>query len=69
MIKKKIWERIIPLSQADRNFDIKFWQAQGARVRFRVAWNMVVDYYRMKGLDMNELRLDESKERLLRRRK
>jgi len=69
LIKKKIWERIIPLSQADRNFDIKFWQAQGARVRFRVAWNMVVDYYRMKGLDMNELRLDESKERLLRRRK
>lgn len=51
--KKKIWERIVPLSEAGRSFDIKFWQAQGARVRFRVAFDMLKDFYRMRGKKIN----------------
>jgi hypothetical protein len=43
---EKIWERIIPLSKASRSWDIRFWQAQGARMRFRAAWQMTIDYYK-----------------------
>jgi len=65
-MKKKIWERIVPISKADRSFDIEFWQAQGARVRFRVAFDMLKDFYRMRGKKINAhtLRLQRSVENL-----
>jgi hypothetical protein len=50
---KKIWERIVLLSKADRSFDIEFWQAQSASARFRVAFDMLKDYYRLKGKKIN----------------
>lgn len=50
---KKFWERIVPLSKADRSFDIKFWQAQGSRVRFRVAFDMLKYFYLMRGKKIN----------------
>lgn len=50
---KKIWERIGPISKADRSFDIKFWQAQSAGMRFRAAFDMVQDFYRLKGKRIN----------------
>lgn len=50
---KKIWERIVPLSKADRSFDIKFWQAQGARIRFRVSFDMLKYLYLMRGKKIN----------------
>ena len=66
MRKKKIWERIVPISKADRSFDIKFWQAQGARIRFRVAFDMLKDFYRMRGKKINAytFRLQRSVEAL-----
>jgi len=65
-MKKKIWERIVPISKADRSFDIEFWQAQGARVRFRVAFDMLKDFYRMRGKKINAhtFRLQRSVENL-----
>ena len=50
---KKIWERIVPLSKAGRKFDIEFWQAQKSYVRFRVAFDMLRDFYRLKGKKIN----------------
>ncbi|MDP3732402.1 MAG: hypothetical protein Q8R31_05180 [Candidatus Omnitrophota bacterium] len=50
---KKIWERITPLSKVDRSFDIEFWQAQSASVRFRAAFDMLKDFYRLKGKKTN----------------
>ncbi|MCX7661566.1 MAG: hypothetical protein N2Z79_02635 [Candidatus Omnitrophica bacterium] len=53
MQKRKIWERKTSLSKADRIFDIKFWQAQGSKIRFRVAFDMLKDYYLIKGKRIN----------------
>lgn len=50
---KKVWERIVPLSKADRSFDIQFWQARSASMRFRVAFDMLNDLYRLKGKKIN----------------
>ncbi len=63
---KKIWERIAPLSKADRSFDIEFWQAQSASVRFRAAFDMLKDFYRLKGKKTNAytLRLQRTVENL-----
>lgn len=52
-MRKRIWERIIPLSKATREWDIEFWQAQSASVRFRVAFDMLRDFYRLKGKKIN----------------
>jgi hypothetical protein len=62
---KKIWERIVPISKADRKFDIEFWQAQSASMRFRVAFDMLKDFYRLKGkkIDAHTFRLQRSIER------
>jgi hypothetical protein len=50
---RKIWERMVPLRQADRSWDVCFWQAQGARVRFRVAFDMLRDFYNVRGMKIN----------------
>ena len=67
MIKrKKIWERIVPLSKADRSFDIEFWQAQSSSARFRAAFDMLKDFYRIRGKKINAhtFRLQRSVENL-----
>lgn len=52
-MKKKVWLRVVPLDKADRSFDVKFWQAQGSKVRFRVAFDMLKDFYLMRGKKIN----------------
>lgn len=66
MKKKKIWEQIIPLAKADRSFDIKFWQAQGYTVRFNAAFNMLQDFYKIRGkkINANTFRLQRSIENI-----
>lgn len=63
---KKWWIRKVPLSKADRSFDIKFWQAQGSRVRFRVAFDMLKDFYLIRGkkINVHTFRLQRSIEHL-----
>lgn len=65
-IKKKIWERIVPITKTDRSWDIKFWQAQGSIKRFRVAFDMLKDFYRLRGKKINAhtFRLQRSIENL-----
>jgi hypothetical protein len=55
-------ERMTKLEDLDRSFDIAFWQAQDSTARFAAAWELVVDYYRFKGKDASELRLQRSVE-------
>jgi hypothetical protein len=64
--RKKIWERIAPISEAERSFDIEFWQAQGAVIRFRVAFDMLKDFYRLrrKRINAHTFRLQRSIENL-----
>jgi hypothetical protein len=45
------------IEDLDKSFDIEIWQKQGSQEIFKVAWSMVVDYYKFKGFDLNELRL------------
>ena len=64
--KRKVWERLIPLSKATNNWDIDFWQSQKPEVRFRTAWSLVVDSYKLKGkkTDANTFRLQRSVENI-----
>ena len=52
------------ISEMDRSFDIEFWQAQSADMRFEVGWQLVVDYYQFKGKNLDELRLQRTVENL-----
>jgi hypothetical protein len=65
---KKIWERIVPLSKADRTFDIEFWQAQSASARFRAAFDMLKYFYKLKGerINAHTFRMKKSVEHLKR---
>jgi len=50
---RKIWERLVPLSKADRSWDVRFWQAQGAGMRFRAAFDMLKESYLLRGGKIN----------------
>jgi hypothetical protein len=48
------------IKDMNREFDIAFWQAQSAEARLRAGWELVEDYYAMKGLPKDELRLQRT---------
>lgn len=48
------------LEDMDRSFDIDFWQAQTDEARLQAAWELVVDAWKLKGRDPDELRLQRS---------
>jgi hypothetical protein len=50
---REIWERIVPLRKANRSFDLKFWQTQSTSMRFRVTFDMLKDFYRLRGKKIN----------------
>ena len=49
----------VALKDADRCFDVAFWQAQDTTARFNAAWELVEHYLRREGRE-NELRLQRS---------
>ncbi|HAJ34784.1 MAG TPA: hypothetical protein DCL15_03685 [Chloroflexi bacterium] len=60
MDKARFVERKGKLSELDRSFDLAFWQAQTPEARFEAAWEMIVRYANVKGLDVRQLRLQRS---------
>lgn len=52
----------------DREFDVQFWQGLTSEARANAVWEMVVDYWTMKGKTSDELRLQRSVESIQRRR-
>lgn len=50
----------------DREFDIQFWQGLTSEARANAVWEMVVDYWQMKGKTRDELRLQRSVENIQR---
>ena len=50
-----VMERLTRLENADRSFDIEFWQRQGDAAIFAAAWEMVVFANEFKGRDASEL--------------
>ena len=72
MISEKedfVMERFGKLKDLDRSFDIEYWQRQGDAAIFRAAWEMVEFYYRDRGLDLNELKLQRTVENFQRSKK
>ncbi|MBC8115642.1 MAG: hypothetical protein H7062_14760 [Candidatus Saccharimonas sp.] len=55
-------ERFTRIEDADRSFDLAFWQSQSDAARFAAAWELVVTAHRWKGGSPNELRLQRSVE-------
>ena len=49
-----VMERLTRLADADRSFDIEFWQRQGDAAIFAAAWEMVVFAHKFKGRDVSE---------------
>ncbi len=48
------------IDDLDRSFDLDFWQGQSSEARFDAAWELIVHYARVKGLDVRQLRLQRS---------
>lgn len=44
----------------DKIFDLKFWQSQPAKIRFLVAWELILQVYRQKGTDVGGLSIQRS---------
>ena len=52
--------RLIKRDKDDRSFDLEFWQRLTPTVRFKAAWEMVVNYELNQGKTHAELRLNRS---------
>ena len=61
-----VMERFGRLHDADRSFDVAYWQQQGDAAIFEAAWELVEFYHRAQGMDADELRLQRSVENLQR---
>ena len=55
-------ERFGKIEDLDRDFDLKFWQAQSDTLRFAAAWELVVQAFIIKGRDVSQLRLQRTVE-------
>ena len=62
MKKRKpiIAERIVKLEDADRSWDIKFWKRAGAKARFSATWQMIDEFYKMRGKNGIKRRLQRT---------
>lgn len=60
--RRQFVERYCRITEADRSFDLDFWQTQSTSARLQAAWDLVVLAYRWKGGNLDELRLQRSVE-------
>lgn len=58
----EIQERYQKIEGSDRSFDIQFWQAQGDMAIFAAVSDMIHDYYLVRGIDADELRIERTVE-------
>ena len=68
MEHKGFLERRGKIGELSRSFDLDFWQAQSPEARFDAAWELIVHYARVIGLDVRQLRLQRSLETFQRQR-
>lgn len=64
-----VMSRLVKLKDADRSFDIEFWQRQGDAAIFAAAWEMVVFANKVKGRDASELTFQRTLKKLQRPRR
>lgn len=58
-MQRVIMAQKVALKDADRSFDVSFWQAQDSAARFRASWKLVEHYLKRKGRQ-HELRLQRT---------
>lgn len=58
--KRLVMIRVSRIEEADREFDIEFWQSLGTEAIFKAAWELVVDAHIHKGGKKSELRLQKT---------
>lgn len=68
MPDRLIMERLVRHDQADRDFDLEFWQKLGDAKIFAAAWDLVVTAAAARGISEDRLRLQRSLETIQRRR-
>jgi hypothetical protein len=59
---KALEENYRQIKDDSRSFDIRFWQSQGDRAIFEAVWEMLQDYFLIRGKDANEFRLQRTVE-------
>lgn len=52
-----VMERFGRIKDADRSFDIEYWQRQGDAAIYRAAWELIEFYHRQQGMKPDELKL------------
>ena len=58
--KKEIWEnKAYSFEEADE-FNIQFWKNVDPQEKFAAAWQMIQDFYKIRGQNVPELRLRRS---------
>jgi hypothetical protein len=59
-------ERIVKLSRSNDDWGIKFWQKCGVDSRFSAAWEMIGDFYKIRGKNGFQSRLQRDVENIKR---
>lgn len=57
---KKIEEKFQRISESDRMFDIRYWQAQGDKAIFEAVTEMLRDYMLLRGCHADEFRIQRT---------
>ena len=68
-MRSGIIERRGKIENLDRSFDLQFWQAQPASLRFQAAWELMQHAWKIKGHDVRQLRLQRSVENFQRQQR
>jgi hypothetical protein len=55
-----VMERVGSLHDADRSFDVEYWQRQGDAAIFQAAWELAELYHLDRGMTPDELRLQRT---------
>lgn len=58
--KREIWEHKTSSYKETRKFDIEFWKKAGPQARFEAAWQMINDFFKIRGKSVPKLRLRRS---------
>ncbi|RME59048.1 MAG: hypothetical protein D6780_05725 [Candidatus Dadabacteria bacterium] len=61
--------RLGKLGEEDKREVYEYWDKLGDEARFKAAWELVIEAYKIKGKDLNELRFQRSVEKLVRKQR
>ncbi len=60
--KRKFEEKYQRIEDADRSFDVRFWQEKGDIAIFKAMEDMINDYLKLRGKDAHESRIQRTVE-------